>query len=60
MTKPQHERCNKPDPLPSHGHTRTISSGSSCVFIDSKPAARSGDEVSCGGVLIRGGSVNIG
>ncbi|WP_320722052.1 PAAR domain-containing protein [Pectobacterium brasiliense] len=31
-----------------------ISGGSSRVFIDGKPAARSGDGVSCGGVLIGG------
>ncbi|RRO09125.1 PAAR domain-containing protein, partial [Pectobacterium aquaticum] len=43
-----------------HGHARSISGGSSSVFIDGKPAARTGDNVSCGGVLIGGGSVNIG
>ncbi|KFD22993.1 PAAR motif family protein [Yokenella regensburgei ATCC 49455] len=37
-----------------------IGSGSSNVFIDGKPAARTNDVVSCGGVLIGGGSVNIG
>ncbi|MDG0806645.1 hypothetical protein PO856_003926 [Pectobacterium brasiliense] len=30
------------------------------MFIDGKPVARSGDGISCGGVLIGGGSVNIG
>ncbi|PWC15485.1 type VI secretion system PAAR protein [Brenneria roseae subsp. roseae] len=48
------------DPLASHGHGRSISSGSSSVFVDGKLAARTGDAVSCGGVLIGGGSVNIG
>lgn len=48
------------DPLAPHQHSRSISSGSSTVFIDGKPAVRSGDAVSCGGVMIGGGSVNIG
>ncbi len=41
-------------------HPRKISSGSSTVFIDGKPAVRTGDAVDCGGVLIGGGSVTIG
>lgn len=48
------------DTLASHGHNRTISGGSSSVFIDGQAAARTGDTVNCGGVLIGGGSVNIG
>jgi uncharacterized Zn-binding protein involved in type VI secretion len=48
------------DTLASHGHNRSISGGSSTVFIDGQPAARTGDAVNCGGVLIGGGSVNIG
>ncbi|MFP1727783.1 type VI secretion system PAAR protein [Lonsdalea quercina] len=48
------------DPLAPHAHSRNISSGSSSVFVDGKPAARTGDTVNCGGVLIGGGSVNIG
>ncbi|MBQ4764843.1 PAAR domain-containing protein, partial [Pectobacterium versatile] len=39
---------------------RSISSGSSSVLVDGKPAARTGDGVSCGGVLIGGGTVTIG
>lgn len=52
--------ARKGDTLISHGHNRTIGSGSASVFIDGKPAARTNDVVSCGGVLIGGGSVNIG
>ncbi|EKS6643761.1 PAAR domain-containing protein [Enterobacter hormaechei] len=52
--------ARKGDTLIYHGHNRMISSGSSSVFIDGKPAARTNDAVSCGGVLIGGGSVNIG
>lgn len=48
------------DALASHGHNRNISGGSSSVFVDGQPAARTGDTVNCGGVLIGGGSVNIG
>ncbi|TQI81692.1 putative Zn-binding protein involved in type VI secretion [Serratia fonticola] len=48
------------DAFASHGHNRNISGGSSSVFIDGQPAARTGDAVNCGGVLIGGGSVNIG
>lgn len=52
--------ARKGDSLISHGHNRMIGSGSSSVFIDGEPAARTNDVVSCGGVLIGGGSVNIG
>ncbi|ECG0942839.1 hypothetical protein DOR57_23645 [Salmonella enterica subsp. salamae] len=37
-----------------------IISGSPIVFIDGLPAAKTGDAVGCGGVLIGGGTVNIG
>lgn len=52
--------ARKGDVLAAHGHDRNICGGSSSVFIDGQPAARTGDAVSCGGVLIGGGSVNIG
>lgn len=54
------------DPLLPHSkpkhppHPRTISSGSSTVFINGKPAAITGGDVSCGGVTIGSGTVNIG
>ncbi|AOR64223.1 type VI secretion system PAAR protein [Pectobacterium wasabiae] len=48
------------DPLAPHGHSRNIIGGSSSVFVDGKPVARTGDGVSCGGVVIGGGTVNIG
>lgn len=54
------------DPLLPHSkpkhppHPRTISSGSSTVFINGKPAAITGGEISCGGVTIGSGTVNIG
>ncbi|MFN6817184.1 PAAR domain-containing protein, partial [Proteus mirabilis] len=38
----------------------TIISGSNSVFIDGKPAARAGDTISCGGVLIGNASVKVG
>ncbi|MBD2791582.1 type VI secretion system PAAR protein [Xenorhabdus sp. 42] len=41
-------------------HSRAIAGGSSSVFIEGKPAARTGDSVDCGGVVIGSGSVNIG
>ncbi|EAA5905092.1 PAAR domain-containing protein [Salmonella enterica] len=37
-----------------------IIAGSATVFIDGLPAARTGDAVGCGGVLIGGGTVNTG
>ncbi|MBV7298324.1 type VI secretion system PAAR protein [Enterovibrio paralichthyis] len=43
---------------PPHG--RSISGGSSSVFANGKPVARTGDAVGCGGVVIGGGTVNIG
>ena len=50
-----------PHAKPNHPpHPRSISSGSSTVFINGKPAAITGGDVSCGGVTIGGGSVNIG
>ncbi|MDE1479809.1 PAAR domain-containing protein [Xenorhabdus bovienii] len=49
------------DVLQSHSsHSRAIEGGSGSVFIEGKPAARTGDAVNCGGVVIGGGSVNIG
>lgn len=48
------------DPLAPHGHSRTINGGSSSVFVDGKSAVRTGDVVSCGGVMLGGGSVTIG
>ncbi|EDS4738633.1 TPA: type VI secretion system PAAR protein [Salmonella enterica subsp. enterica serovar Enteritidis] len=48
---------SKPDHPP---HPRKIAGGSSTVFIDGLPAARTGDAVDCGGVVIGGGTVNIG
>ncbi|MGF1868437.1 type VI secretion system PAAR protein [Photobacterium indicum] len=58
--------ARKGDPLDAHNkpkhplHPRTITGGSSSVFIDGKSAARSGDAVDCGGVLLGGGTINIG
>ncbi|EHL3470826.1 PAAR domain-containing protein [Salmonella enterica] len=37
-----------------------ITAGSPTVFIDGLPAARTGDTVDCGGVVIGSGTVNIG
>ncbi|WP_340618574.1 PAAR domain-containing protein [Xenorhabdus entomophaga] len=49
------------DTLESHSsHSRAIAGGSGSVFIEGKPAARTGDSVDCGGIVIGGGSVNIG
>nr|WP_172664668.1 PAAR domain-containing protein [Xenorhabdus bovienii] len=49
------------DALQSHSsHSRAIAGGSGSVFIEEKPAARTGDAVNCGSVVIGGGSVNIG
>lgn len=54
------------DPLAPHSkpkhppHGRSISSGSSTVFINGKPAALTGGSISCGGVTIGSGTVNIG
>ncbi|HEH9420082.1 TPA: type VI secretion system PAAR protein [Aeromonas sobria] len=41
-------------------HDRAISTGSSTVFFNGKPAAITGSEVGCGGVIIGGSSVIIG
>ncbi|MEL4424842.1 type VI secretion system PAAR protein [Shewanella indica] len=50
-----------PHDNPKHPpHPRTIAAGSGSVFIDGKPAARTGDAVDCGGILVGGGTVNIG
>lgn len=43
---------------PPHG--RSIVAGSPTVFANGKPVARTGDPVSCGGVVVGGGTVNIG
>ncbi|WP_047685627.1 MULTISPECIES: type VI secretion system PAAR protein [Xenorhabdus] len=49
------------DALASHSsHSRKIAGGSGSVFIEGKPAARTGDAVDCGGIVIGSGSVNIG
>ncbi|WP_283131433.1 type VI secretion system PAAR protein [Enterovibrio norvegicus] len=54
------------DPLAPHDkpkhppHGRTIVSGSSTVFINGKAAALTGGSISCGGVTIGSGTVNIG
>jgi uncharacterized Zn-binding protein involved in type VI secretion len=41
-------------------HPRTIVQGSTKVFFDGKPAAITGGAISCGGVTIGSGTVNIG
>lgn len=41
-------------------HDRTITTGSSTVFFNGKPAAITGSAVGCGGVIIGGSSVIIG
>lgn len=41
-------------------HDRAISTGSSTVFFNGKPAAITGSEIGCGGVIIGGSSVIIG
>lgn len=54
------------DPLEPHDkpnnpkHGRTIATGSSTVFINGKPASLTGGKISCGGVTIGNGTVNIG
>lgn len=54
------------DPLAPHDkpkhppHGRTIAAGSSTVMINGKPAAITGGAISCGGVTIGSGTVNIG
>lgn len=54
------------DPLEPHDkpnnppHGRVIATGSSTVFINGRPAALTGGAVSCGGVTIGTGTVNIG
>jgi len=50
-----------PHDKPKHPpHPRKIAGGSGTVFIDGLPAARTGDAIDCGGVVIGGGTVNIG
>jgi uncharacterized Zn-binding protein involved in type VI secretion len=44
----------------SSPHDRAISTGSTTVFFNGKPAAITGSEVGCGGVIIGGSSVIIG
>lgn len=41
-------------------HNRAITTGSTTVFFNGKPAAITGSEVGCGGVIIGGSSVIIG
>ncbi|GAA0697025.1 hypothetical protein GCM10009104_26450 [Marinobacterium maritimum] len=54
------------DPLAPHSkpkhppHGRSIATGSTTVLINGRPAAVTGGSISCGGVTIGGGSVNIG
>ncbi|SMS01775.1 PAAR motif protein [Vibrio mangrovi] len=54
------------DPLAPHAkpnhppHGREISSGSSTVMINHKPAALTGGSVNCGGITMGSGTVNIG
>ncbi|MEZ6852997.1 type VI secretion system PAAR protein [Halodesulfovibrio aestuarii] len=51
----------EPHDKPNHPkHGRAIATGSSTVFINGKPAALTGGKVSCGGVTIGSGTVNIG
>lgn len=51
----------EPHDKPNHSkHARAIESGSSTVFINGKPAALTGGAISCGGVTIGSGTVNIG
>lgn len=50
-----------PHAKPNHPpHDRAISTGSKTVFFNHKPAALTGSEVGCGGVIIGGSSVIIG
>ena len=49
------------DSLAPHGnHSRNIITSSVSVFVDGKPAARSGDKISCGGILVGDSTVNVG
>lgn len=49
------------DRLESHGnHSRNITGSSASVFVDGKPAARSGDKINCGGVLTGKSTVKVG
>ena len=54
------------DPLEPHDkpknppHGRVIATGSSTVFINGRPAGITGGAISCGGVTIGSGTVNIG
>ncbi|MFA9394901.1 MAG: type VI secretion system PAAR protein [Halodesulfovibrio sp.] len=51
----------EPHDKPNHPkHGRAIATGSSTVFINGKPAALTGGKISCGGVTIGSGTVNIG
>lgn len=50
-----------PHSKPNHPpHDRAITTGSKTVFFNYKPAALTGSEVGCGGVIIGGSSVIIG
>lgn len=46
--------------VPQGNHSRNIITSSASVFIDGKPAARSGDKVNCGGILLGRSTVNVG
>jgi uncharacterized Zn-binding protein involved in type VI secretion len=41
-------------------HETIITAGSPTVSVDGLPAARTGDAIDCGGVVIGSGTVNIG
>ncbi|MCF6446151.1 PAAR domain-containing protein [Nereida sp. MMG025] len=46
---------------PAPPHPRSLSGGSSTVFINGKPAGRVGDAISCGGMAGAGsGTISIG
>lgn len=53
-------RLNDKGTQPEGYYETVIIAGLPTVFIDGLPAARTGDAVDCGGVLIGGGTVNIG
>lgn len=49
-----HDKPNTPE------HPRAIAEGSATVFVNGKPLAFTGKNVSCGGVIIGGGTVTVG
>lgn len=51
----------EPHDKPNHPpHPREIAAGSSSVFVNGKPLAFTGKGISCGGVIIGGGTVTVG